>query len=200
MRSLVAIPFVFVLLVLVPACGGSSRATAADSVTCRGITGTIHFNPPIHGTSGGGSANETVEFTAGGTGCSASGPGPVSVSRAAITGTLTGGTDSCTGMLKSTLVRASVHWIPPSRASSVLPHASSVLRLVSASDLEAGPYASEGDGFAMAGTAPVTGAFRGSDGRASSTIDLFSDESFSRSSTRAPRVVASPRSGSHRAT
>jgi hypothetical protein len=31
----------------------------------------------------------------------------------------------------------------------------------------------------MAGTARVTGPFRGSDGRASSTIDLFSDESFS---------------------
>ena len=159
------------LVVLVPGCGGTNSA-ASDSVRCSNVTGTMHFIPPLKGNKVGRRASETVEFTATGTGCSTSDPGAVSVSAAAMNGTITGGTDSCNGILRSTRVRATVNWMPRSLGSSALSFSP-------VTDLEAGPYASEGDGLAMAGTARVTGAFHGSDGRPRSTINLFSDESLS---------------------
>ena len=157
------------LIVLVPGCGGAKSAVS-DTVSCSNVTGTIDFVPTLKGTTVTGSANETVEFRVIGTRCSASGPNVVSVSAASMVGTITGGTARCTGILKSSRVRATVTWTPRSLGRSVLTFAPRT-------NLESGPDG--GAGLTLAGNARVTGAFHGSRGRSTSTLNLFSDETLS---------------------
>jgi hypothetical protein len=144
------------------ACSKGQDAQAAGSVSCQEVVGIVHFTPSLVDR---GTMPETIKFSLTARDCSASNAYAVDLAR--ISGSVTGGSASCTGVLNSHSARLMIDWSPKAIAPSHLTFDSAVQIVTNASGQE---------GFMLKGGAAVVGSFSGSDHGLLSNASVFSNE------------------------
>ena len=154
------------LIIVSTAACGRGRSEAANSVTCQSIRGSIAFTPALtlHG-----DAPEVVHIDLAASGCRSPNSSSSIGLEAAITGEILGSVNSCTNILLSRPVTATIRWMPRAVPPSLI--------MLSGYDISAN--ASKDEGFTLpnvGGHAEVTGSFTGADHGGASKASIFSNE------------------------
>ncbi len=168
-RPTAAISVICSLALVVPVLAGCSSSSSAagpatGSITCKSISGSADFNPPLT-LAGSAPDTTTIDLTA--TGCTTSGSNVSTVTSGTATTTNTTGTASCVALLNSRPLTVTVKWDP----GTIKP---SVVAFSGYQSTTAG-----GTGFVFPGqghTVKVSGSFAGSNGGSGSSASVFTNE------------------------